>query len=604
MSLAPAWSPNSATIDASNLAWLMRTVGADSYSALHTWSVQNRAEYWRLAIERLGIGFRQPWSQMLDMSAGPEHARWLVGAEWNVVESCFQAEPRSPAIIYQAEGAPERTVSVAELQALTRRVANSLVARGIRPSDAVALILPMTPEAVAAYLGIIAAGAVAVGIADSFSATEIATRLNLSAAKLVITQDEILRGGKRHELYARVCAANAPPTIVLPAAESLSIALRGQDVAWSDFLTKEDAFEPVIRRTDDPITILFSSGTTGEPKVIPWSQLCPLKCAADAHFHLDVRAGDTLAWPTSMGWMMGPWLILAALLNGATIALYSGSPMERGFAEFVSRAGVTMLGVVPSLVSAWRSSGCLQELDWGRLRVLASTGECSNAGDMQWLMAEVGNKPMIEYCGGTEIAGAYITGTVVGPNYPATFQTPALGLDVIILDDEGQPADKGEAFLVPPSIGLSSELRNADHHQVYYADCPRGPAGETLRRHGDAMERLENGYYRAHGRVDDTMNLGGIKVSAAELERVLNKVEGVRETAAIAESPPGGGPSRLVVYAVMQQPRQLTQTEQEMQAAIRRELNPLFKIQRLEFVAALPRTASNKVMRRLLRGKA
>lgn len=219
MSLAPAWSPNSATIDASNLAWLMRTVGADSYSALHTWSVQNRAEYWRLAIERLGIGFRQPWSQMLDMSAGPEHARWLVGAEWNVVESCFQAEPRSPAIIYHAEGAPERTVSVAELQALTRRVANSLVARGIRPSDAVALILPMTPEAVAAYLGIIAAGAVAVGIADSFSATEIATRLNLSAAKLVITQDEILRGGKRHELYARVCAANAPPTIVLPAAE-------------------------------------------------------------------------------------------------------------------------------------------------------------------------------------------------------------------------------------------------------------------------------------------------------------------------------------------------------------------------------------------------
>jgi acetyl-CoA synthetase len=118
------------------------------------------------------------------------------------------------------------------------------------------------------------------------------------------------------------------------------------------------------------------------------------------------------------------------------------------------------------------------------------------------------------------------------------------------------------------------------------------------------MERLSNGYYRAHGRVDDTMNLGGIKVSAAEIERVLNRVSGVRETAAIAEAPPGGGPSRLVVYAVMQEPRPLAETEQAMQSAIRRELNPLFKIQRLEYVEALPRTASNKIMRRMLRGKA
>lgn len=604
MTLSPAWSPDQETIAASNLAWLMQAVGVKSFEALHAWSVQRPAEYWRLVIERLGIQFRRRWSQLLDTSAGTGRARWLVGAELNIVESCFRAEPQTPAIIYQAEGAAERTVSIAELKALSQRVANSLVSRGIRPGDAVALLLPMTPEALAAYLGIIAAGAVAVGIADSFSAAEIGTRLKLSCAKLVITQDEILRGGKRHELYPRVCTADAPATVVLPASTSLSVELRAIDVAWSDFLSQEESFEAVIRQAGDPVTILFSSGTTGEPKVIPWSQLCPLKCAADAHFHLDVQAGDRLAWPTSMGWMMGPWLIFAALLNRASVALYSGMPTERGFSEFVSRAGVTMLGVVPSLVSAWRTNECLRGLDWSRLRVLASTGECSNPSDMQWLMAEVGGKPMIEYCGGTEIAGAYITGTVVAPNYPATFQTPALGLDVLILDDEGQPADKGEAFLVPPSIGLSSELLNSDHDQVYYAGCPQGPSGETLRRHGDAMERLSNGYFRAQGRVDDTMNLGGIKVSAAELERVLNRVPGVRETAAVAESPAGGGPSRLVVYAVMQRPRALGETEQEMQSAIRRELNPLFKVQRLEFVDALPRTASNKVMRRVLRGKA
>ncbi len=416
----------------------------------------------------------------------------------------------------------------------------------------------------------------------------------------MITQQQIVRGGKRHELYARVREAN-PPTAVVLSANSESPVLRDGDLAWSQFLGDGDHFVPIARRPDDAVTILFSSGTTGEPKVIPWTQLSPIKAAADAHFHQDVHPGDVLAWPTSMGWMMGPWLIFAALLNRAAIALYSGLPTERGFAEFCASSGVTMLGVVPSLVSAWRSSDCLRELNWNRLRVLSSTGECSNADDMRWLMDAVGGKPMIEYCGGTEISGGYITGTVVGLNYPATFQTPALGLDVVILDEAGQPADKGELFLVPPSIGLSSRLLNADHAAVYYDGCPQGPNGQTLRRHGDAMERLANGYYRAHGRVDDTMNLGGIKVSAAEIERVLNRVAGVRETAAIAEPPPGGGPSRLVIYTVLRDERPLAELQPAMQAALRTDLNPLFKIHRVEVVTALPRTASNKVMRRMLR---
>jgi acetyl-CoA synthetase len=222
---------------------------------------------------------------------------------------------------------------------------------------------------------------------------------------------------------------------------------------------------------------------------------------------------------------------------------------------------------------------------------------------MLYLMSLAGYRPVIEYCGGTEIGGGYITGTVVQSASPATFSTPALGLDFVLVDESGGFGYRGEVFLMPPSIGLSNELMNRDHHEVYYEGAPRGPNGELLRRHGDEIERLGAGYYRAHGRADDTMNLGGIKVSSAEIERTLNRVEGVNETAAVAVAGEGGGPGRLVVYAVCI-PGAETDSGRlagAMQAEIKKHLNPLFKIHDVVVVDSLPRTASNKVMHRKLR---
>ena len=298
--------------------------------------------------------------------------------------------------------------------------------------------------------------------------------------------------------------------------------------------------------------------------------------------------------------MMGPWLVYAALMNKATMALFSGAPTTRRFGQFVQDAGVTMLGLVPSLVSAWRRTGCLDGLDWSGIRAFSSTGECSNPRDMLFLMSRAGYKPVIEYCGGTEIGGGYITGTVVQHAAPATFSTPALGSDLVILDEQGRPADRGEVFLVPPSMGLSLKMLNRDHHEEYYADTPQGPQGQLLRRHGDQMQRFANGYFRAHGRADDCMNLGGIKVSSLQIEEVVGGVEGVRETAAVAVSPPAGGPSMLVVYAVPAGETEWSAADlrSAMQQAIAAELNPLFKVHNVVITEALPRTASNKVLRR------
>jgi acetyl-CoA synthetase len=273
------------------------------------------------------------------------------------------------------------------------------------------------------------------------------------------------------------------------------------------------------------------------------------------------------------------------------------------FTAFVRDARVTMLGVVPGLVRAWRERGLTAGMDWSRIRAFSSTGECSNVEDYLYLMSRAGYRPVIEYCGGTEIGGGYITGTVVQPASPATFSTQALGLDFVLLDEDGNEATNGEVFLVPPSIGLSNELMNRDHHEVYFQDTPAGPEGETLRRHGDQIERLGGGYFRAHGRTDDTMNLGGIKVSSAEIERALGAIEGVWETAAIGVSPDDEGPLMLVIYTVLEEGAELgaEDLKREMQGEIRKHLNPLFHVHDVVITDALPRTASNKVMHRLLR---
>jgi acetyl-CoA synthetase len=215
-------------------------------------------------------------------------------------------------------------------------------------------------------------------------------------------------------------------------------------------------------------------------------------------------------------------------------------------------------------------------------------------------MHAAGNVPVIEYCGGTEIGGGYVTSTVLDPCVPSLFSTPALGIDLVLVD-EGRPGDSGEVFLVPPSMGLSTELLNRDHNEVYYDGVP--DVGRPLRRHGDHMERTHEGYYRALGRIDDTMNLGGVKVSSADLERAIGDIAGITECAAVSVPPSGGGPEHLVVFAVALPGVELDLDDlrYQMQQAIRTRLNPLFKVHEVIAIPALPRTASNKVMRRSLR---
>lgn len=599
----PAWLPEDAHARSSNIARFSRRVGLESFRDLHRWSADNREAFWEAIIATLQIRFRTPPSAVVDLANGVEFPRWLPGARMNIVDSCFQAAPGAVAVVYQREGAAIETLTYDALDRLSNRFANGLAALNLAPGTSVAIAMPMTIEAVAAYLGIVKAGYAVASIADSFAAEEIGTRLRIAGAKAAVTQDVVIRGGKTLPMYQKVLDAGADRIVVAPAAGSLAVSLRTVDAQWSEFISANDSFDSVPGEPEDTTNFLFSSGTTGEPKAIPWTHSTPLKCAMDGYLHHDIKPGEIVSWPTSIGWMMGPWLIYATLLNRAAMALYYGSPVTREFCRFVQDARVQMLGVVPSLVKAWQNSDAVRDLDWSRLKMFSSTGECSNSDDYLYLMSLAGYRPIIEYCGGTEIGGGYISGTIVQPASPSTFSTPSFGLDFYILDENGRPAPSGELYIVPPSIGLSNRLLNKDHHEVYYAGTPQGPKGELLRRHGDETEQLPGGYYRGHGRADDTMNLGGIKVSSTEIERALASVAGIVETAAVAYNPPEGGPSLLVIYAVTAPAASgdAESTKRELQRAISAKLNPLFKIHDVIRVDALPRTASNKVMRRVLR---
>ncbi|MEN8234442.1 MAG: AMP-binding protein [Actinomycetota bacterium] len=594
--LNPTWRPDAETVRRANLTAVMSDLGFSSYDDLYRWSVEDRAGFWAHVLDRLNIVFAKGPESIVRGSA--RHPEWLPGARLNIVESCFTAPAERTAIVYRSDG-ENRRMSYGELRALVDRFANGLVAAGVGVGDRVAIAMPMTPQSVVAYLGTVAAGAVVVSIADSFASHEIETRLRLTDPAITVTQDRHERAGRDLPVYEKVVEAGAERCVVVDTGSGLT--LRDGDTAWEQFLGDDGPFEAVPGAPNAHMNILFSSGTTGEPKAIPWTHLTPIKSAMDGHYHHDVRAGDVVAWPTNLGWMLGPWLIYVALINDATMALYDDAPTGRGFVDFVGEAGVTVLGLVPSIVAAWRSSGALEGAGWTDVRVLSSSGEASVPEDYAWLMEAAGRVPVIEYCGGTEIGGGYLIGTVLDDAVPAMFTTPALGIEIRILDDDGRDTSSGELFIVPPSIGLSQEVLNRDHDAVYYEGVPE--IDVPIRRHGDHIERLASGYYRAMGRVDDTMNLGGIKVSSAELERVVAGVDGVAEVAAIAVPPLGGGPDRLVIYAVANEGVEpdVAVWKTEMQGLIRTELNPLFRVDEVVAIGVLPRTASAKVMRRELR---
>uniref|UniRef100_A0A7N0T1M9 AMP-dependent synthetase/ligase domain-containing protein n=1 Tax=Kalanchoe fedtschenkoi TaxID=63787 RepID=A0A7N0T1M9_KALFE len=536
----PVWLPDRKSAEETNVGQLLQRCGSElfgdrykdpisSFSDFQEFSVLNQEVFWKTILEEMCISFSVPPRHILVESPAYPGGQWLPGAFLNPAKNCLTLNSKhdlnDAVVIWRDEGQddlPLNRMTLREFREEVWLVAHGLGTLDLEKGSAIAIDMPMNVRSVIIYLAIILAGFVVVSIADSFSAPEISTRLRISKAKAIFAQDYIMRGMKSLPLYSKVVEAKAPIVIVIPARGlELCIQIRDGDIAWHDFMSRVKSLRGLeFTASEQPIesfsNILFSSGTTGDPKAIPWTYLTPFKAAADGWCHMDIRKGDVVAWPTNLGWMMGPWLVYASLLNGASMALYSGSPLSSGFGKFVQDAKVTMLGVIPSIVRTWKSSNCTAGCNWSSVRCFASSGEASNVDEYLWLAGRANYRPIIEYCGGTEIGGGFVSGSLLQAQSLAAFSTPSVGCSLFILGSDGSPIPRdkpgiGELALGPIMFGASSTLLNADHYQVYFKGMPIWK-GKVLRRHGDVFERTSNGYYRAHGRADDTMNLGGIKL--------------------------------------------------------------------------------------------
>jgi acetyl-CoA synthetase len=594
------WKPKFSQIKKTNIYKSMLDLGFTDYKDFWEWSVKDKIGFWTKTIKNLQIPFDKTPTKILDLSDGITQANWLAGAKMNIVNAIFNNTPDITAIIYQKEGENIKEISYGELEKLVNRIANSLQKQGLKKGDVIAIDMPMTVEAVAIYIAGIKAGMPVATIADSFTPNEIAVRLEITQPKLVFTQDVQLRAGKTLPLYQKLVEAKALKIIVIQA-DKKKLTLRKEDMYWDAFLIENNDFLSISCNPNDTTTILFSSGTTGTPKAIPWTHTTPIKSASDGYYHQDIQEGDVVAWPTNLGWMMGPWLVFASLINKATMALYYGAPTDKEFGAFIQNAKVNMLGLVPSIVRHWKNTQSMEVYDWRAIKCFSSTGEASNPIEYEYLMSLGNHKPIIEYCGGTEIGGGYLTATLLQENIPSTFSTQALGGEFILLDENNKESNLGEVFIIPAIIGLSNHLLNRDHEEVYYKDTPKSAKNQVLRRHGDQIEKLANGYYKMQGRVDDAMNLGGIKVSSLQIESVVNSLEFIKESAAIAITPAGGGPDKLVIYYVENKITTKEAAFITIKNLVKTQINPLFKVSDVVYIDKLPRTASGKVMRKNLR---
>ncbi len=379
----PIWRMNETIRSKTNLQALMREKGFKTYDDTYNWSVTQGREFWATMVRRLDIPFKQipspqpspasgrggyPTAATIVDLADPTSPKWLPGAQINVADACFLADPGTTAIIHAKEGSAEiRRISYGELNGLTNHIASALVAHGCKSGDRIAIDMPMNVEAVAIYLGILKMGGAIVCLADSFKTFDIDSRLEVaSPVKLIFTQDRT-GGVKSFPLYPEVIKAKlCPPAIVVSSDDTPAKLLRGDDIGWQEFLVKgSEQFASVALSPEAACAILFSSSTSsgkekpGEkpkaPKAIPWKAHTAIKSAVDANLHHNLGPGKTLCWPTNLGWMMGSFAIFGALINRATLAVFDGSAVSTSFVDFVAAAKVNVLGLVPSIAEAWSS---------------------------------------------------------------------------------------------------------------------------------------------------------------------------------------------------------------------------------------------------------
>ncbi len=607
-----AWVPTEEHLTSSRVARFADRWQIATMADLRRRSIDDPEWFWNAVVEDLGLTFSTDYTAVVDESKGIAWATWFVGGKTNFATWCCDRwadeTPDAIAISWEGEDGQGVEWSYAQLRREADGFAARLVALGVGKGDAVGIFCPMVPEAIAAIIGVAKVGAMFLPVFSGYGAEAIAVRLTDAGAKVLVAADSFLRRGTSVDMLATARAAvdqaKVAHLVVIPRAER-TVELADAESWWPD--ASNAVFSTLQVDSEHPLLLAYTSGTTGRPKgSVHVHGGATVKIAEEGAYQFDIEPGDRLHWFTDLGWIMGPWQLIAALANGATMCLIEGAPdfptSDRLWA-YLARQRVTVLGISPTLIRALMAHGTddVRRHDLSALRVLGSTGEPWNEDPWWWYFREVGGGrcPVINISGGTEIGACFLSPHPVEPLAPMTLGGPSLGIAVDVFDEHGEPlrGAVGELVCTRPWPGMTRGLWHDPERYIeaYWARWA------NVWVHGDWASIDADGRWYLHGRSDDTIKVAGKRLGPAEAESLLVHHDAVLEAAAIGVPDPlkGEGLWCFVVLAPGFAPSE--ELRAQLRAHVAAGLGKAFSPSAVKFVRALPKTRNAKVLRRAIR---
>jgi acetyl-CoA synthetase len=613
--MAYVWHPTREYLENSNIARLMATLGVSNADELRAHSVADIGTFWGAVVEDLGISFSTPYSQVVDTSGGIEQAEWFVDGRINIVDAALtrwaREQPDALALAHESEDGTVTRMTYGELSGLVARARGGLRARGIGRGDAVALYMSMTPAAVVAAYAVVSLGAMLVPLFSGFAASAIVSRVRDARAKAIITVDGTVRRGKVHDMFAQVKAARpACPSVefvvVVDNVGSKTPASEASDVAWDELLAADPDDRIEDTAANEVLLLAYTSGTTGKPKGAVHTHAGFLtKVASEVAYGFDVSPGRMFCWVTDMGWIMGPLSVFGTHACGGALLLYEGSPdvPDAGrLWQIVERHRVSTLGVSPTLIRSIKpQDGAESAADLSSVRILGSTGEPWDPDSYEWLARDVfgGRVPIINFSGGTEVGGSFLSPYPVEDIASCSLGGPALGMDVDVVDDDARTlhGSIGELVCRQPWPSMTRGIWQDDerYRESYWSTFP------GIWRHGDYALTDDDGNWFILGRSDDVMNVAGKRVAPAEIESVLSGDPDVAESAVVGIPDPKKGESVWAFWIARGNVADEPSIAARLRQAVADELGKPFTPAQVIRVAELPKTRSAKILRRAIR---
>ncbi len=602
--------------------------GSIATPELYTEAKADRVGFWADRAREL-VTWREPFAQALDWSQAPV-ARWFADGTLNVAENCLDRHVANGlgdrvAIHWEGEPGDSRSITYAELTAEVKRAANALAALGVSKGDRVAIYLPLIPEAVVAMLAVARLGAVHSVVFGGFSADSLRSRIEDAQAEVVITADGGWRKGKVFPLKPTVDdalaagAASVQKVLVVRRGENEIPWTEGRDVWWHDALAAADPeHEPEAFEAENPLFILYTSGTTGKPKgIVHTSGGYLVQCAFTHRTVFDLHPETDVYWCTAdIGWVTGhSYVVYGPLANGATQVLYEGTPdtpHPGRWWEIIEKYGVTIFYTAPTAIRSFMKLGrqIPQQFDLSSIRILGSVGEPINPEAWVWYRDIIGGgtAPVVDTWWQTE-TGAIMIAAMPGLSTlkPGAAQTPIPGIKIDILTEEGVRVDPPNGGLLTITEPWPSMLRGIWGDPERYAETyweKFSHDGVWKYFAGDGAHVDEDGDIWLLGRVDDVMNVSGHRLSTTEIESSLVDNEAVAEAAVVGASDETTGQA-VVAFVIVKESHRAEHTDAEFGQLLRThvatQIGAIARPRQVFVVSELPKTRSGKIMRRLLR---